>query len=131
MIHRGNHPEMSYRDGQAPIIHLEADLRQTVAWAKTQSLRWAFTLSNAGSSYFEDRYDLSQLNEIKWDAVQAQVWQECKEEKQAEFLIERQFPWGLITRIGVYSLNEQRQVLKALGSVARQPAVEIRAEWYY
>jgi hypothetical protein len=29
---------------------------QTVDWAAANSLRWAFTLSNAGSWYFEDRY---------------------------------------------------------------------------
>ena len=26
-------PELAYREGQGPIIHLEADLRQVVAWA--------------------------------------------------------------------------------------------------
>src|SRR5213594_3136416 len=27
LIHRANHPDLMYRDGQEPIIHLEADLR--------------------------------------------------------------------------------------------------------
>jgi len=39
----GNDPELSYRRGQQPILHLEADLRQTVAWANQQRVRWAFT----------------------------------------------------------------------------------------
>ena len=43
MIYIGNHPELSYRGGQSSIIHLEADLRQTVAWANAQGRRWAFT----------------------------------------------------------------------------------------
>ena len=30
-IFRANLPELSYRGGQVPIVHLEADLRQTVA----------------------------------------------------------------------------------------------------
>ena len=49
VIYQANHPDLVYRGGQAPIIHLEADLRQTVAWAEGRSQRWAFTLSNAGA----------------------------------------------------------------------------------
>ena len=52
---RANHPSLAYTGGQEPIVHLEADLHQTVAWAEQNRLRWAFTLSNAGSYYFEDR----------------------------------------------------------------------------
>ena len=44
VIYQANHPELFYRGGQDPIIHLEADLRQTVEWAKLKNLRWAFTL---------------------------------------------------------------------------------------
>ena len=57
LIYRANDPELSYRGGQAPIIHLEADLRQTVDWATQNQLQWAFTLSNAGSYYFEIKPD--------------------------------------------------------------------------
>jgi hypothetical protein len=131
MLHMGNHAELTYHGGQEPIIHLEADLRQTAAWAAAQGLRWAFTLSNAGSSYFEDRYDLAQFGDIKWDAVSATDWQECKEEKQAEFLIERQFPWGIVSRIGVNSAKIQNIVLEVLDSLEQKPPVEIHPEWYY
>jgi hypothetical protein len=131
MIYRGNHVDLNYRHGQEPVIHLEADLRQTVEWAESNALRWAFTLSNAGSSYFEDRYNLEHLRDIKWDAVQATDWKECKEDKQAEFLIERQFPWGLVTRIGVNSPGIRKIVLEALASIEQKPPVEIRPEWYY
>ncbi len=34
----------------------------------------AFTLSNAGARYFEDRADLAQLNEVNWPAVNATLW---------------------------------------------------------
>lgn len=54
LIHQANNPGLSYRGGQGPIVHLEADLHETVAWADSQRQRWAFTLSNAGSFYFED-----------------------------------------------------------------------------
>jgi len=131
LIYQANHPELGYRGGQGPIIHLEADMRQTVAWAEAQGLRWAFTLSNAGARYFEDRCSLEQLNEIDWNAVQATKWQQCKEGKQAEFLVERQFPWELVTRIGVLSQQVHAQVCTALEDTVHKPRVELKQEWYY
>ena len=70
MISRNNDPDLPYRQGQQQILHLEADLRQTVAWADQQRVRWVFTLSNAGARYFEDRCDLQHLAQIDWNAVQ-------------------------------------------------------------
>ena len=132
LIYQGNHPDLAYRDGQGPIIHLESDLRQTVEWAEAQGQRWAFTLGNAGTRYFEDRSDLNQLGEIDWNAVNARDWSGCKEGKQAEFLIEYQFPWELISRIGVRTRTTYDQVLTVLqGGVAHKPVVEIKPEWYY
>ncbi|EGU38810.1 hypothetical protein VII00023_15051, partial [Vibrio ichthyoenteri ATCC 700023] len=57
VIHRADSDELAYKGGQGPIIHLQADLNATVQWAQRQGHRWAFTLSNAGSYYFEDRSD--------------------------------------------------------------------------
>ena len=74
VIYQANHSKLSYRGGQEPIVHLEADLHQAVAWAEEHEQRWAFTLGNAGASYFEDRCDLAQLDEIDWNTVQAGKW---------------------------------------------------------
>ena len=131
LIYRANHPELRYRGGQGPIVHLEADLRQVVTWAEEHGQRWAFTLSNAGSYYFEDRCDLAQLGEIDWNAVQARNWQQCKEEKQAEFVMERQFPWELVSQIGVSSQQVYGQVSAALQGATQRPLVSIRPDWYY
>ncbi len=137
LIYQGNHPEMTYRDGQGPIIHLETDLRASVAWAQQNQQRWAFTLSNAGAYYFEDRCDLSQLNEINWEAVQANRWSgngiaaSIKEGKQAEFLLENRFPWHLVERIGVHSRAVYQQVVNALPTGGHRPQIEIKPEWYY
>lgn len=131
VISRANHPQLSYRGGQKPIVHLEADLRSTVAWADGKSRRWAFTLSNAGARYFEDRSDLRQLDEIDWAAVQATDWQACKEGKQAEFLLERRFPWNLVSRIGVSSPAMYHRTERALRKAVHSPPVEVRPEWYY
>ena len=58
VIHQANHESLNFRGGQGSIIHLEADLRRTVDWAEEQQYRWAFTSSNAGSSYFDNFCDL-------------------------------------------------------------------------
>jgi len=49
IIRQANHPDLDYRGGQAPIVHLQADLHASVAWAREHRRRWAFTSSNAGS----------------------------------------------------------------------------------
>ena len=131
LIYQGNHPDLAYHGGQGPVVHLEADLQQTVRWAQTHGLRWAFTLSNAGSRYFEDRCNLNQLNEINWDAVQATDWRQCKDDKQAEFLIESQFPWELVSRIGVLSDAVYFQAQNAMRSATHKPVVELMPNWYY
>jgi hypothetical protein len=130
LMYRRN-PELEYQGGQGLIIHLEADLHETVEWANAHGRRWAFTLSNAGSRYFEDRANLAQLSEINWDAVQARGWMQCKEEKQSEFLIENSFPWGLVRRIGVSDNIVYGQVLNILQQQEHKPTVEVKAEWYY
>ena len=130
VIFKRNDPELSYRGGQDSIIYLEADLRQTVAWADEQRLRWAFTTSNA-ISCTEFWRDLKDLGEINWEAVQAKQWRECKENKQAEFLIERQFPWNLILRIGVRSERVRQRAMVAIEAARQKPRVEIKPNWYY
>ena len=131
LIYRANHPELDYRGGQDPIVHLEADLHEAVAWAERHRRRWAFTLSNAGSRYFQDRCDLAQLGEIDWDAVQARNWQGRTDGKQAEFLIERSFPWTLVRRVGVRSVSIHEQARAAMREADHRPDVELRREWYY
>ncbi|MWV18251.1 DUF4433 domain-containing protein [Pseudomonas sp. L-22-4S-12] len=125
------HQDLAYKGGQGPIVHLEADLHATVQWANAQARRWAFTLSNAGSYYFEDRADVARLHEINWDAVAARIWSSCKEQKQAEFLLEQSFPWHLIERIGVQSRQIYTQVANVLPAQGHRPTVELRPEWYY
>jgi ssDNA thymidine ADP-ribosyltransferase, DarT len=137
LIHCANHEELAYRGGQKPIVHLEADLLDTVDWANRNNVRWAFTLSNAGAYYFESRRDLAQLSEIDWDAVMADRWsgngisRSVKEGKQAEFLLECSFPWTFVERIGVISQATAQQVANVLRQASHRPPVEIRRSWYY
>ncbi len=137
LIHKNNHPEFTYHGGEGPIIHLVFDLQAAVTRAEAKNRRWAFTLSNAGSYHFEDRCDLAQLNEVNWDAVQVNRWSGAgispmvKEGKQAEYLVETRFPWGLVDRIGVSNNATYHQVVHALAVSIHKPQLEIRNEWYY
>ncbi len=137
LISQRNHPELSYKGGEGPILHLESDLHEAVEWATQAGRRWAFTLSNAGSTYFEDRNALNALHEVDWAAVAARKWSgpgvpsSVKDGKQAEFLVEGHFPWTLIRRIGVCSQEVGQMVMSILDGHSHRPPVEITKDWYY
>jgi hypothetical protein len=133
VIHKANHPELAYRGGQGPIVHLEADLHEAIDWATGQERQWAFTKANAGAVYrefFNDRADLSQVD---WQAIDARNWAaaEIREAKQAEFLMHNSFPWQLVRRIGVQSMATYAQVAAAIKGAQHQPKIEIKPDWYY
>lgn len=133
LLYRGNHAEVTYRGGQEPIVHLEADLRDAVEWAEGEGRRWAFTLSNAGAYYAEFRSSLDAIDEINWDSVGSNQWSasEIREGKQAEFLMKDAFPWSLFTRIGVRSMPVKMRVDQILANAAHAPRVELQPTWYY
>jgi hypothetical protein len=137
VISRRDHPELAYRDGQEPVVHLELDLRRTVAWAEANDRRWAFTLSNAGAYYFEDRANLADLDDINWNAVQTNRWagqgidRSVKEGKQAEFLVENSLPWELVDRVAVHSQSYVARAAAAIARGAHRPTLEIKRDWYY
>lgn len=137
LLWQANHQNLGYRGGEEPIVHLEADLKDTVEWADENGWHWAFTLSNAGAYGFEDRDSLDSLDEIDWEAVGATRWSgsgipsSVRHEKQAEFLIESRFPWELVERIGVRSRDIAQRVSQVLRVDTHRPIVEIRQDWYY
>jgi hypothetical protein len=137
LIHCANHPDLAYRGGQDPVLHLEGKLHAVVEWAEAHARRWAFTLSNAASAYCEDRCDLGQLGEINWAAVGATIGSGrgvdpfFKDGKQAECLVEGSLPWELIDRIGVRTSTMRLAVEHALRDAAHRPPVVVRPDWYY
>jgi hypothetical protein len=133
LLHAGNHPDLSYRGGQRPILHLESDLKTVVKWATTAGRRWAFSTGNAGARYARFLKDLGQLEKLNWEAITANKWRDpdLKEGKQAEFLIERCFPWECIDTIGVINTEMAQQVTDVIGSANHRPPVLVRRHWYY
>lgn len=132
-IHRANHAELTYRGGQDPIVHLEAELLPTMLWAIHNNQRWAFSLSNAGAAYAEFRDRLDQLGDVDWEAVAARDFRDprVKEGKQAEFLVRGFFPWHLVRRIGVDSQAIGERVMRLLAGSRHQPLVLIPWDWYF
>jgi hypothetical protein len=133
VIHCANHPELAYRGGQQPIVHLEADLHHVVQWAQKNGRRWAFSLSNAGAVYTQFRTGLNRLGDIDWDAVAATDFRpaDVKEAKQAEFLVQESFPWQLIERIGVHAQGIATRASTAMQGMAHRPGLEVKRDWYY
>lgn len=133
LIHKGNHVDLSYRGGQAPIVHLEADLAQVVEWAGQNDVRWTFSLANAAAGYTGFRVGLDDLADLNWGAIQSNDWgdPDVKEGKQAEFLVERFFPLHLVERIGVYELGVADRIRTELSSSVHKPRIEVLRSWYY
>jgi hypothetical protein len=133
VIHMANHADLTYRDGQGPILHLEADLHQVVQWADRNGTPWAFSLSNAGAYYTEFRNALAQLDQLDWTAIFATDFRddEVRQGEQAEFLVHGGFPWRLVERVGVPSMPSYQQVGRALARSEYRPRVEILPAWYY
>jgi hypothetical protein len=123
-----------YAEGQAPIIHLVSDA-QSVA---NSNLGFVFSDGQANKATTERFANLDKLSRIDWKLVNEQYWRDTAEDpdrmrrKQAEFLVHKFFPFGLITEIGVFDAKTKAHVEKLLVRSGRSgPVVRVRADWYY
>ena len=133
ILHRGNHPELTYRGGQTPIVHLQADFGAVVAWADQNGVPWAFSDRNAGiylSNFYNSQSDLS---EIDWQAVRSTDFRDpqVKEGKQAEFLLFDFFPWTLVEKVATIHSAIANQVRSIMENQAHRPTIEVRPTWYF
>lgn len=133
ILHKGNHPDLDYTEGQRPIVHLQAGLQSTMDWAQEHDVRWAFSDRNAGTSYAEFFKRPRDVARIDWKAVRSTDWRDpvVKEGKQAECLVYESFPWSLVEKIGVLSSNVAREVDTILREAAHRPSVSVERGWYY
>jgi len=135
ILHRSDHQEVDYDEGQEPIIHLEADLLDVINWAQNKNIKWALTFGNAGAYTVEFGCSLSDLDKLDWAAIAATDYRDSdiKERKQAEFLVYEFFPFELIRRIGVYSKRVRERVTQILLRHGRLADIDVQVikEWYY
>ncbi|NQW24567.1 MAG: DUF4433 domain-containing protein [SAR202 cluster bacterium] len=133
ILYRGNHPELTYKGGQGPMVHLMADLQATAEWAKDEQQLWSFTDGNASARYTNFYDDLDDLDEVNWEAVTNRDFRDSvvQEGKQAEFLVHEFFPWHLIEKIAVINSTYAGKVHDAINGAEDIPAVSVERSWYY
>lgn len=133
IIYARNHPDLSYRGGQEPIVHLQIDMFRAVEWANTNGAKWAFSDRSAASHLATFYNNLEHLDEIDWTAVAAHNWKhpDIREGKQAEFLLHEQMPWNLVERIGVINHSRRLQVAAILAKADHLPEIAVERTWYY
>jgi ssDNA thymidine ADP-ribosyltransferase, DarT len=131
VISRGNHPNVSFRDGQGPVIHLVSDMKEVVDWASAEKRNWAFTDINAANRAADFYKSLNDLDRLNWEAINANNWRSCRDHKMAEFLVHQAFPWHLVSEIGVHSEKIGARANLAFGSSRHRPPVVVRPNWYY
>ncbi len=133
VIHCANQPELTFRGGQGPIVHLEADLGAVAAWAENAGQHWAFSLSNAGAYYTEFRALMDDLDQLDWVAISATDFRspEVKESKQAEFLLYERCPFHLIERIRARTPAVASRAHAAFAGATHRPVVEAIPQWYF
>jgi hypothetical protein len=133
ILSQQNHPDLAYREGQQPIVHLQADLRAVVQWAQEQQINWAFSTSNAGARYASFYASLDNLHEVNWAAIAATDFRSTvvQDGKQAEFLVYNRFPWKLIEKVGVHNQTVKDEVVKTLASADFVPSISHEPNWYF
>lgn len=133
ILHMGNHPELNYREGQRPIVHLQADLMATVRWAQANQVRWSFSDRNAGGYLAHFYQSLDDLDKVNWAAVAATDFRDIvvREGKQAEFLVYESFPWKLVEKVGVLDGVVAQAVEEVVSCATHSPVVSVESAWYY
>lgn len=133
ILYKGNHPSLTYRGGQGPIVHLQADLDAVITWAEREGTRWAFSDRNAGGRYASFFCQRDALGNVSWAAIDAADFRDAdvKDSKQAEFLVYGSFPFQLVNHIGVQNAQIERQVVEAVATGRHRPTVSVKPEWYY
>ena len=136
MIAEGQEQELTYRGGEDPIVHLQADMHRTIEWAERHSRRWAFTTGNAGESEFDDFSSINDLDLIAWEKLGLQPWQTndwptAVKAKKSEFLLEGHLPWDLVDLVGCRVVETRTQANAAVNHAKHRPRVLLVQDWYH
>lgn len=133
LLHRGNHPDLTYRGGQRPILHLSAPVDAVIKWATDVGQRWAFSFSNAGARYARFSAAPGELDLLDWTAIGATDFRPppVREAKQSEFLVHGGLPLTLVDQVGAIDAQMVQVARDAFAAGSHCPTVQIRKNWYY
>jgi len=116
-----------YGGGEDEIVHLVSSAKTAIALGQP----WAFSDRHAELQHALYYDDLRHLDEVTWSAMPKTYWQDCKELRQAEFLVHQFFAWKAVELIGVKSPGMKARVEATLRSAGSRVQVESKPGWYY
>ncbi|WP_237498711.1 MULTISPECIES: DUF4433 domain-containing protein [unclassified Streptomyces] len=130
-IKSGRVPE--YQEGQGPLVYLVS----TVETMAEKGIKFLFTDGNCASritSYYDD---LTHLDQVDWDIMEAYLWRDTaddpdrKRRRMAEFLMHKTAP--LSGMLGIATMTEEtaNSVRTILAQHSHSMDVRVRREWYY
>ena len=133
ILRMGNHPDVIYRGGQQPIVHLQADFHQVITWANSNAALGLSAVAMQAPTSPVSTTILPNFGEIDWEAVTATDFRDAKikEGKQAEFLLFNVFPWTLIEKVGTINNTIATKAQTALAIADHQPSIAIEPTWYF
>jgi ssDNA thymidine ADP-ribosyltransferase, DarT len=132
-IHKNNIE--TYQGGQENIVYLVTDLTRV----QQSDIRFVFTDGHAIMMFSEFYSQVSDLDKVDWQLMQAAYWFDTDEDpdrkrrRQAEFLLYQRCPWSLITGIATFNETMKIQVEKLFSEQhsEQSPRVIVKREWYY
>jgi hypothetical protein len=133
IFYKKNHPDLPYKGGQEPMVHLQADLNACAKWAHENGRPIAFSTSNAGALTADFYNQRKNLDKIDWEAVGSRQFTDSgvRERKQAEFLMHDWFPWSLVEHVGVFDQTRLDLASRAIAAGDHRPTVCIENGWYF
>jgi hypothetical protein len=105
-----------YDEGQEPLIYA-VSMVETIVQA---GLEFVFSDGHGIAAFTQWFDNLNDLDKVDWDMVYADYWKDIVEDmdrqrrKQAEFLVHRFCPWGVVNRIGVLNDAVKERVERIL-----------------
>lgn len=119
-------------DGQEPILCLVAHAEPLAA----SGARYVFTDGHAIMRLSNFYDDLSELDSLPWDVIEAKYWDDYPDGRrlrQAEFLVHDFVPWEQIQGIAVINETMRQRVDEILDTwepLAHRPPVRVVRRWY-
>lgn len=116
-----------YSGSQDKIVHLVSSVGRATATGRP----WAFTDRHAELRYAEFFSDLADLHRVDWSVMPRTHWVDCREQRQAEFLVHDHFLWAAVDSIGVRTAAIAARVEEFLVGATHRPRVHVAPSWYY
>ena len=124
-----------YTEGQEPLAYLVS----TVQEVSMSGAEFVFSDGHGIAGYTQWFDDLTDLSRVDWNMVYQRYWSghtgdmDQQRRKQAEFLVHRFCPWGLIKEAVVIDATRKAQVERIFDhhSATCARPVRVKRDWYY